>query len=252
MNVIATDNASNSVTNTSLSYTGPTAPSTDDDDNGLPHVYTLPPNVVSTEGKGMTLSEPAASVTLDFAKGAVMSIVVDAKDVMDSIYVTVQKLESKPADVSLFAPGNVHSYININVGKVSGEIAGANIAFKVEKKWLSQNNIAKDNVLLARFSEGVWQQLETTVLNGDDDFVHFSTRTPGFSTFAIVAKEVAVTEPVDEVEAPVSVEEPASEVVDEVSAPVEEEGNGLPGFEAIFAVIGLLLVTLLVRKQEKN
>ena len=249
--VIATDNASNSVTNTSLIYTGPTAPSTDDD-GGRPNLPAPLPNVITTEGKGATLSEPAVSVTLDFAKGEVMSIVVDAKDVMDSIYITVQKLEGKPADVAVSAPGNVHSYININVGKVSGEIAGANIAFKVEKKWLSQNNIAKDNVMLARFSEGAWQQLETTVLNGDDDFVHFSARTPGFSTFAIVAKDVAVTEPVDEIEAPVSVEETAPEVVTETPAPVEDEDTGLPGFEAIFAVMGLLLVTLLVRKQEKN
>ena len=229
----------------------PAAPSTDDD-GGRPNLPAPLPNVITTEGKGLILSEPAASVTLDFDKGEVMSIVVDAKDVMDSIYITVQKLEGKPADVAVSAPGNVHSYININVGKVSGEIAGANIAFKVEKKWLSQNNIAKDNVMLARFSEGAWQQLETTVLNGDDDFVHFSARTPGFSTFAIVAKDVAVTEPVDEVEAPVSVEEPASEVVEDVPAPVEEEDTRLSGFEAIFAVMGLLLVTLLVRRQEKN
>ena len=208
--------------------------------------------VLSQESKGIVLSEPATTIAVDFTKEDIMSIEVEAKEEVSSVYITVQKLDSKPTSIPQSPSGSVHSYLNINVKDIDADnIAGANIAFKVEKKWLSQNNIGKDNVLLARFSEGVWQQLETTVLNGDDDFVHFSARTLGFSTFAIVAKDVAVTETVDEIEAPVSVEEPAPEVVAEVSAPVEED-NGLPGFEAIFAVMGLLLVTLLVRKQDKN
>ena len=220
--------------------------------SGSTTTYTPPPNVESQKTKSVTLSEPTSNVILDFAMDDIMTIAIDAKDMFESISITVQKLKDKPADIAVSAPGKVHSYINIDVGKVSGEVAGADIAFKIKKKWLSQNNIAKDNVMLARFSKGVWQGLETTVLNGDDDFVHFSARTPGFSTFAIVAKESVVTEPVDKVEAPVSIEKPVSEVVDEVSAPVEEDDNGLPGFGAIVAVMGLLMIALLVRKQDKN
>ena len=255
-----TDTSGVQATTFTAAPTTPTPPSDDDSSVGSRTLLPTPTTedtegtvVVSQESKGIALSVPATTIAVDFTKEDIMSIEVEAKEEVSSVYITVQKLDSKPTSIPKSPSGSVHSYLNINVNDIDADnIAGANIAFKVEKKWLSQNNIAKDNVLLARFSEGVWQQLETTVLNGDDDFVHFSARTPGFSTFAIVAKDVAVTETVDEIEAPVSVEELAPEVVAEVSAPVEEEGNGLPGFEAIFAVMGLLLVTLLVRKQEKN
>jgi len=67
-----------------------------------------------------------------------------------------------------------------------------------------------------------------------------------------VEEEVVVEEPVEEevVEEPVEeevVEEPVEEEV--VEEPAEEEKKGIPGFEAVFAITGLLAVSYLVLRR---
>ncbi|NYT19552.1 MAG: PGF-CTERM sorting domain-containing protein, partial [Methanosarcinales archaeon] len=63
-----------------------------------------------------------------------------------------------------------------------------------------------------------------------------------------------VEEPVEEVEEPVDenvtepVDENVTEPVDEVEEPVEEEEEPVPGFEAVFAIAGLLAVAYFVRR----
>jgi hypothetical protein len=64
------------------------------------------------------------------------------------------------------------------------QIKESKIKFKVEKKWLSDNNINKLTVKLNRYNNG-WNNLTTKMLSDDDNYVYYESESPGFSLFAI-------------------------------------------------------------------
>ncbi len=81
--------------------------------------------------------------------------------------------------------------------------------------------------------------LPTTMGSSTDGYVIYESKTPGFSPFAITA-EMALQPPVS------SETGTQSNVTDNVTLPTEETKT--PGFEALFAVAGLLAVAYLVRR----
>ena len=64
----------------------------------------------------------------------------------------------------------------------------ATVDFKVEKAWLTENKLKKENVALYRFVDDKWQELVTTVGEDDGTYIHYSGETPGFSYFVIGEK----------------------------------------------------------------
>ena len=90
-------------------------------------------------------------------------------------------------------PGNVYKNINIWVGDAkfnSGKYySSAVIGFKVEKQWLLDNGISISSVKMYRYSNGGWTELNTFKTGSDSDYYYFRSRTPGFSSFAIVGLE---------------------------------------------------------------
>jgi len=63
----------------------------------------------------------------------------------------------------------------------------------LNKSWLDENKVTKENVALLRYNSGAWKELATTIKSEDGSSVNFEATTPGFSYFAIGQKGVATT-----------------------------------------------------------
>jgi len=116
-----------------------------------------------------------------------------------------------------------------NIGKV---IKGpATINFKVEKTWLSSNNINANDVVMKRYVDGEWVELTTTKGEDDGTYVHYTTQTPGFSYFVISQKSGATapksTKKETTTAAPIT-EKPAESVVVQPEEKSTEEVKGEP------------------------
>ena len=86
---------------------------------------------------------------------------------------------------------DVYKYISIEKEVLTNEdVVSATIEFKLEKSWLVENGFESSRVVLQRFADGGWNDLETNMYQEDDDFAYFRASTPGFSYFAITASEV--------------------------------------------------------------
>jgi len=102
---------------------------------------------------------------------------------------------------SVSAPSNTYSekvykYITIDHASISDSlIDAANITFRVDKTWLTNNNLTKDNIVLVRYSNG-WNVLNTTILREDDTSIYYLANSPGLSLFAISVKPKPVVVPV--------------------------------------------------------
>jgi PGF-pre-PGF domain-containing protein len=182
---------------------------------------------------------------------AISSVQFDGLKNSGSIKTIVEVLKARSSFADTDAPGEVYQQMNIWVGNTgfvsSDNVENLEINFKVEKSWLEENNIDKDNVNLYRYSDDSWNLLSTTITDEDDTYVYFKAETPGFSPFAIAG--TASVETVEDSDT--SLYSTEEETIDStVEAETDAEtSSALPGFEILLAVAGLAISGLLVRRK---
>ncbi|WP_406657115.1 PGF-pre-PGF domain-containing protein [Methanolobus sp. ZRKC2] len=102
---------------------------------------------------------------------------------------TIEILKDISGLVSNPPPGVVYKYLNIWVGDsgfaTSDNIDDAKITFKVDKSWISENNIQDSSIAMYRYNDNKWGKLETRKIKEDSKFFYFESKTPGFSPFVI-------------------------------------------------------------------
>lgn len=103
---------------------------------------------------------------------------------------TIEVLHKKSSSVKEEPAGIVYCNVNIWVGKSAfsnpENIDNASVGFKVNKKWIEENSINESTIRLCRYSDGKWNNLQTTKVNEDEANVYFEAITLGFSPFSIV------------------------------------------------------------------
>jgi PGF-pre-PGF domain-containing protein len=62
------------------------------------------------------------------------------------------------------------------------------IEFKVDKNWLSGNQIPQDRINLYRYENGEWKKLETSLSRTDEAYAYYKATSPGLSIFAIAGQ----------------------------------------------------------------
>jgi FOG: PKD repeat len=105
----------------------------------------------------------------------------------------VEMLKNTSSIVKEPAPGTVYRNVNIWVGNSDfsspENLGNARINFRVNKSWVSGNNINESAVTLYRYSQDTWNALSTVLSGEDNDYLYFTAETPGFSSFAISSTE---------------------------------------------------------------
>jgi PGF-pre-PGF domain-containing protein len=147
-------------------------------------------------------------------------------------------------------PGKVFKNMGIYVGNLGwsnpNNIADPTISFYVDKSWVTEYNIDISTIRLNRYSDGKWNPLETD-LSEDQDFLHFESKTPGFSQFAVTGTEVsAAQESVEDVVVKPTIVVEMKEPVTEQTP--EEKDTGIPGFTLLTGIIIMLVVVKLLRR----
>jgi hypothetical protein len=74
------------------------------------------------------------------------------------------------------------------------DITKVKIRFKVEKSWISANDINVATIALYRYAN-TWNKLDTAKLSEDSSYVYFEAITPGFSYFAISGETITPITP---------------------------------------------------------
>ncbi|MEZ5335624.1 MAG: PGF-pre-PGF domain-containing protein [Methanolobus sp.] len=202
-------------------------------------------NILVKEAESIFVNK-GGHITYEFTDedNAISTVEFDSLKNSGTIQAIVEVLKESSSFADADVPGQVYQEMNIWVGKV-GFVTPENvenllITFRVEKSWLTENNIESDTVMLYRYDDS-WGALPTTITDEDDEYVYYESETPGFSPFAIASE----TEPVE------VVEEELMSVTDENTAnttanavPSEEETSP-EGISAAGIIIMLGFVSLL-------
>jgi PGF-pre-PGF domain-containing protein len=149
---------------------------------------------ITTEGPSATTrfvvvaAGTTANVRVSNKDIPVDTVQIDVAKRVEDFEVTVIKLDDAPTSKLEAGTGTVYSYLKIETDNLDdSDITEARVRFRVTKSWLSTNDYLAEEVVLARLVGSNWQDLETVIVSSSGDIV-FEAKSPGFSTFAIVAR----------------------------------------------------------------
>lgn len=146
----------------------------------------------------ITPTTPATVETTNPDEVKVEKITIEVKNTVTNVRVSITRTFSQPATVSISAATEtdekVYTYLEVDKTNIQDEdISSVRIRFKVEKSWLSENNIDASTVTLKRYENGAWSSLPTIKATENDDFVFYEAVSPGLSVFAVSAKQLPPT-----------------------------------------------------------
>lgn len=255
VSVIVTDNASNSITNTSLYYTGPAAPTRSGGGNGAGVGFSDEPENVDESIVLRIYLGAGGSATYNF-DNVITSVEVTPERTYGLVAARVEILVGQPGSITIDLPnGILYKYVNVFVGTsgwAEGKLSNQVINFKVPSSWFDDNDIDPATVTLYRYHDGEWQSLETTPSGQADGYYQYSSSTPGFSTFMIMGqvKESADKGTIEPTATPKLTATPKPTATPVMLGETPEKPSGIPGFGAVlFTVVLLSLTCLLMRKR---
>lgn len=189
--VTAYDNASNSVTNTSLAYIGPAKPTTSSSGGGGggtsgEDFY----NIFQSETDRQSVFKNSnISFRFEHEENILQHINFTALNSAGTIAAKVEILKNTSTLVNIPPPHKVFKNLNIWVGNygwaTDKNIKDTIIGFKVEKSWIEDNDIVVSTIKLCRYHDNVWNPLPTKKSGEDDTYMYFKAKTLGFSPFSI-------------------------------------------------------------------
>ncbi len=160
---------------------------------------TLPPPVTVTETVSeIKPEEPAVIETKNSDEIKIEKIEIEVFNQVNNVEVTITRTFEQPSNVAISASTSsdekVYTYLKVEKTNIEDkDIKSVKIKFKVEKSWLSDNNINPASVILKRYENGVWNELSTNKMSEDGNFVYYESISPGLSVFAIAAKQLPST-----------------------------------------------------------
>lgn len=145
----------------------------------------------------------------------------------------------------------IYKYIQIDHESINDSIIMyARLQFKVDKEWLSENKIEKNQIVLYRYSGG-WTMLNTSIIKEDSAGIYYESLSPGLSLFAIATKPrspVTVVEPLQDIQ---NADLTTEEITIEEDRITEGKSNPTVVVIIVLAILVLLLYSFYVVKNKK-
>ncbi len=160
---------------------------------------TLPPPVTESEViEEITPEKPAVIEIEKSDEVKIEKIEIEVTNAVSNVEVTITRTFDQPANVAISAATEtgekVYTYLEIEKTNIEDkDIKNVKISFKVEKSWLTANNIDASTVVLKRYENGAWTELPTSQVSEDSTYIYYKATSPGLSVFAIAAKELPPT-----------------------------------------------------------
>ncbi len=148
--------------------------------------YLAPPPQTVTLPAGETRT--VTGVYIEIPAELITGMTILVKGSVENVSITIQQLTDKPAEIAIGTPGVAYRYLNIVAENITdADIDVVLIEFRVEKAWVSAENIDPDTIALRRWDPIAeeWVSLPTTMIGEDDTYFYYSAESPGLSIFAV-------------------------------------------------------------------
>ena len=195
---------------------------------------------------GECVEEETTFVEVDIAYGVqkeiktgnneVETIKIKSTKSVDSVDFAIRSRNEPPQGVKKHTR-KVSKYIIIDHPEINSEdIEETKIEFNVRDDWLKENNMNMDYVILSKFINNNWHDLDTSFLRTEDNIHYYEATTEGLSVFAITAS--------DSVESVESSDEPLIEIESNETLSTNKSNN--ESVESIVTTKNNYLLTTLI------
>lgn len=132
-------------------------------------------------------------------KSIITEINFTASTNQKNVRVTLSEYDEEPEEVtnnlSVSPSKKVYKYIDVKLTANETYIGETGIetmtfTFTVEKDWIETNNLNKETIVMMRYHNDTWGNLNTTFVNESEEFIYFKAETPGLSVFAVVGDTI--------------------------------------------------------------
>ena len=114
---------------------------------------------------------------------------------INALQTAIEEFTGRPEHVAV-PSGVTYTYFGIVTTNVAADnISSAKVEFRVLRSWLEQNDVNEDTIKLLRWSGSEWQELLTSFLSSDPDYLYFDASMEGLSLFAATGQGRAVPPP---------------------------------------------------------
>lgn len=141
-----------------------------------------------------------SELTLDTSIVGLSEILLEVKEDIENTKITVKKLKIKPSGTNEpRLEEKVYKYIQIDKDFNNSLIKKAILKFEIEKSWLLENNVTKDQIKMFRFTVD-WDELNTSISKEDNLKIYYEAESPGFSYFKIstIEEETDINEEINQ------------------------------------------------------
>ncbi len=133
-------------------------------------------------------------------KSLVRSIGVLVRQIIEDCVIRVTELPGKPASIRQELP-DVYQYFEIStLNLLNSWLDEVVIQVAVEKSWIMDQGVDPEDIVVSRFSMGIWSDLDTDLVDEERGYYLYDASSPGFSVFAVRIRspipEPKVIEPV--------------------------------------------------------
>jgi PGF-pre-PGF domain-containing protein len=157
---------------------------------------TTPPETKIEIAKSITeITSQVPLIITDFPAGTgVSQIQIEVTNTVHNVKINITSSTSKPTGVPI-SKDKSYEYLHIETKNLGENLSKAILTVKVNKSWISANDLNKEDVSLFRFNEtsSSWKQLLTTFKQEDNTYDYYNTELKSFSYFSIAPTERAIT-----------------------------------------------------------
>jgi len=120
----------------------------------------------------------------------IKEIQIEVNNETQNVKITILKYDGKPEEVTKEKTGNVYKYLEIKTENLEDKLEKAIVTIQVEKSWISNNSLNKEDVALFKFDNNSeeWEELPTNFTDEDNIYYFYNTELDSFSFFVIGEK----------------------------------------------------------------
>lgn len=130
------------------------------------------------------------NITLTFPDFDITSVSIDASAPIDQVKVSLKELKNKPDDVIVVPDGSIYKYFSMSINE--DNLKNATVYFRVNRSWLTYNNISNASVALSEFHDGSWDIIPTYITGSDSKFAYYSARVNDISALFAISGGISI------------------------------------------------------------
>lgn len=153
-------------------------------------VITAAENPSSAKEWKLVLKERPVTMLAGNSSIAVSKIIIETRDNTKKVQLKIQKPSKMPEAMDeLF--NDTYQLVSISKKNLNdSQVKSALIKFRIQRDWFFGKSAKPKDMVLARYRNG-WKNLDTMYKGTDGEYHYYEAITPGFSYFAITARDSA-------------------------------------------------------------